>query len=213
MNRPADETINQGASSTMANEHRIHVFINNTKYELESPVQTGASLKRLANIKLEDVLFLQAHGDDEVIANDAKVTLKGGDHLHSQPPADYGLEARLLDESGIDASQAALHPQEGGWSFLVISGYSLPAGFQPGAVDLLIKLPPGFPDAQPDMFWVHPPVKTANGSLPRATCIESLLAKEWQRFSWHLAAGAWQPGVSTLRDFMRCISARFLRMD
>ena len=197
----------------MANPHPIHVFINKVKYELDNPVLTGASLKRLANIKLEDVLFLQAHGEDQVIANEATVTLKDGDHLHSQPPADYGLDTQQLQAAGVDASKATIHSQAGGWSFLVIAGYTLPAGFQPAAVDLLIKLPPGFPDAQPDMFWVSPPVKTAQGSLPRATCMESLLGKEWQRFSWHLAAGAWKPGVSTLRDFMRCISGRFLRMD
>jgi len=197
----------------MANPHPIHVFINKKKYDLDDPIQTGASLKQLANIKLEDVLFLQAHGEDQVIANDTKVTLKNGDHLHSQPPADYGFDARQLPDAGIDPSHATIHPQQGGWSFLVISHYPLPAGFRPATVDLLIKLPPGFPDGQPDMFWVYPTVKTANGSLPRATCIESLLDKQWQRFSWHLAAGAWQPGVSTLRDFMRCISGRLHRMD
>jgi hypothetical protein len=208
----ADWTSNR-ETSDMENHRAIHVFINKTKYELDDPVQTGASLKRLANIKLEDVLFLQAHGDDKVIANDAKVTLKNGDHLHSQPPADYGFDTQQLQTAGVELSRATIHSQGGGWSFLVISGYALPEGFQPGAVDLLIKIPPGFPDAQPDMFWVSPSVKTANGSLPRATCMESLLGKEWQRFSWHLAAGAWKPGVSNLRDFMRCISGRFLRMD
>jgi hypothetical protein len=197
----------------MANNHPIHVFINKTKYELDNPVQTGAGLKRLASIRLEDVLFLQSPGDDEVVGNDAQVTLKNGAHLHSQPPADYGLNAAHLQDSGIEPSRATVHAQASGWSFLVISGYRLPTGFQPGTVDLLIKLPPGFPDAQPDMFWVYPAVKTANGSLPRATCMEPLLGRQWQRFSWHLAGGAWQPGVSTLRDFMRCISARFLRLD
>lgn len=197
----------------MANPHPIHVFINKTKYDLDDPVQTGASLKQLANIKLEDALFLQAHGEDQVIANDVKVTLKNGDQLHSQPPADYGLDARQLHDAGIDPAHATIHPQQGGWSFLVIAGYLLPPGFQPATVDLLIKLPPGFPDAQPDMFWVYPTVKAANGSLPRATCIEPILDKQWQRFSWHLAAGAWQPGVSTLRDFMRCIRGRLHRMD
>lgn len=197
----------------MAKNHPIHVFINKTKYDLEDAVQTGASLKRLANIRLEDVLFLQSPGDDEVVGNDTQVTLKNGNHLHSQPPADYGFDARHLHDCGVDASLATIHPQAGGWSFLVISGYGLPAGFQPGTVDLLVKLPPGFPDAQPDMFWVYPAVKTPSGSLPRSTSMEPLLGRQWQRFSWHLAAGAWQPGVSTLRDFMRCISARFLRMD
>lgn len=194
-------------------QHPVHVFINKRKYELDSPVQTGASLKRLAGIALEDVLFRQVPGEDEVIGNDTKVTLKNGDHLHSQPPADYGLHTPDLSEAGIDAARATIHQQPGGWSFLVISGYKLPAGFEPGGVELLVKLPPGFPDAAPDMFWVHPPVKTAAGTLPRATCIENMLGKDWQRFSWHLAGGAWQPGASTLRDFMRCIAARFARQD
>jgi hypothetical protein len=43
--------------------------------------------------------------------------------------------------------------------------------------------------------------------------MENLLGMDWQRFSWHLTPGAWKPGVSTLRDFMRCIAARFLRKD
>lgn len=197
----------------MSQHQPIHIFINKRKFDLGNPVQTGASLKQLAGIPLQDVLFLQSRGDDEVIANDASVTLKNGDHLHSQPPADYGLGDADLREAGIDSTRITIHKQPGGWSFLVISGYQLPGGFQPGGVDLLVKLPPGFPDAQPDMFWVHPAVKTAFGTLPRATCIEQLLGKDWQRFSWHLSAGAWQPGVSTLRDFMRCIAARLLRKD
>ncbi len=197
----------------MQHHEHIHIFINKRRFELNHPVQTGAHLKHLAGVPLQDVLFLQCHGDDEVIGNEAKVTLKNDDHLHSQPPADYGLVVTDLIEAGIDGSRATIHPQPGGWSFLVISGYKIPGGFQPGGVDLLVKLPPAFPDAQPDMFWVHPTVKTPSGTLPRATCIENLLGRDWQRFSWHLAAGAWQPGISTLRDFMRCIAARFLRKD
>lgn len=193
--------------------HAVHIFINKRKYELDSPVQTGAALKQLASIPLQDVLFRQVPGEDDVIGNDTKVTLKNGDHFHSQPPADYGLSEADLGEAGIDAARATIHQQSDGWSFLVISGHKLPGGFQPGGVDLLVKLPPAFPDAAPDMFWIYPPVKTAAGTLPRATSMESLLGKEWQRFSWHLSGGAWQPGISTLRDFMRCIAARFVRQD
>lgn len=197
----------------MSHHNSIHIFINNRKFELDSSIQTGASLKNLAGIPLQDVLFLQSQGDDEVIANDTQITLKNGSHLHSQPPADYGFGQAELAEAGIDCARAAIHEQVDGWSFLVISDYKLPEGFEPQTVDLLIKLPPAFPDAQPDMFWVHPAVKTGAGVLPRATCTENLLGNNWQRFSWHLKAGAWQPGISTLRDFMRCIAARFLRKD
>lgn len=197
----------------MRPEHQIHVVINKQKFELDDPVQTGASLKHLAGVPLGDVLFLQHPGDDEVIGNDAKVTLKDGNQLHSQPAADYGLVATLLGEAGLEPDCATLHEEAAGWSLLVITNYLLPVGFQPNRVQVLVKLPPAFPDAAPDMFWVYPEVKTANATLPRSTSTERLLGKDWQRFSWHLAAGAWKPGVSTLRDYLRCIQARFLRLD
>jgi len=197
----------------MQQEHTIHIFINKKKFELNHAVQTGASLKNLAGIPLNDVLFLQRPGEDEVIPNETKVTLKNGDHLHSQPPADYGLGTALLAEAGIASERAVMHTGAGGWRFLVISDFEVPAGFEPNRVELLVKLPPGFPDAAPDMFWVHPAVRTPTGDVPRATTNERLLGKNWQRFSWHLAAGAWKPGVSELRDFLRCVYSRFLRMN
>lgn len=197
----------------MSQDRIIHVFINKKKYELEQPVQTGAHLKQVASIALSDVLFVQRPGDDEVIGNDAQITLKNGDHLHSQPPADYGFGAEMLREADLDPSRATLHPEAGGWSFLIVSDYRLPDGFQPNAVQLLVKLPPAFPDSAPDMFWIYPAVKTSAGSLPRSTSMERVMEKDWQRFSWHLVPGTWKPGSSTLRDFLRCISARFLRLD
>ena len=193
---------------------KIQVFINRKQYNLEDSIQTGTSLKKLAGVPLEDVLFLQRRGEDEVIANEAKVTLKNGDHLHSQPAADYGsATAEVLRDGGVDPERLSLHHEAGGWILLVISDYLLPAGFTPNRVQLLMKLPPGFPDAAPDMFWVRPAVRTADGCLPRSTCNERLLGKEWQRFSWHLAPGAWTPGVSSLRDFLRCVAARLLRKE
>lgn len=197
----------------MSNPHPIQVFINKAKYELASPTQTGASLKALAGISPADVLFLQQPHEDQVIANEATVTLKNGDHLHSQPPADYGSLDVLLDEAGIPPDRRAVHRDSAGWSLLVLSEYELPRGYQPDRVRLLLKLPPTFPDAAPDMFWVHPAVRTPNGGLPRAASGEHLLGQEWQRFSWHLAQGAWKPGVSTLRDYLRCVAARFQRLD
>jgi hypothetical protein len=197
----------------MDSRHSIHVFINKKRYELESAIETGASLKHLAGIPLTDVLFLQEPGEDRVIANEAKITLKDGAQLHSQPPADYGSSGALLGDAGFGPERTTMHPAPDGWSFLVIRDYVLPNGFSPDRVELLLKLPPTFPDAAPDMFWVHPAVKTPSGALPRATSGEQILGMEWQRFSWHLVPGAWKPGISTLRDYLRCIAARFLRLD
>ena len=99
----------------------VHILINKKRYELEYHVQTGEHLKHLAGIPLGDVLFLQRPGEDEVIPNHAKITLKDGEHFHSQPPADYGLGVALLEEAGIAPSRATVHAEPGGWVFVVIS--------------------------------------------------------------------------------------------
>lgn len=197
----------------MQQEHPIHVFINKKKYDLASPVQIGVALKELAAIPDGDVLFLQLEGEDEVIGNEATVTLKNGDHLHSQPAADYGLQHSKFVEEHLASHEFSLHEGPEGWSFLVVSDFPLPSGFRPDKVQLLVKLPPTYPDAAPDMFWVHPEVQTPNGTVPRSTSPERIIEKDWQRFSWHLANGAWVPGVSDLRDYLRCVRARFLRLD
>lgn len=190
--------------------HPIHIFINRKKYELDRPEQTGAALKELAGIPLADALFRQGPGDDEVITNETTVILRNGDHLHSQPAADYGLGPAGVD---VAPERITVHTQPDGWAFVVVGAWELPPGFEPRQVQLLVKLPPLFPDAAPDMFWVHPPVRAPNGAPPRSTSVERLLDREWQRFSWHLSPGSWQVGASTLRDYLRCVAARFLRLD
>ena len=190
----------------------IHVFINRKKYKLDDPERTGAALKELAGIPLADVLFLQQPGEDLVVTNDATVQLKNGDHLHSQPPADYGDVGLALADAGLDPTRVETHAQPGGWTFLVLRDFEV-AGYQPSRVRLLVKLPPLFPEAAPDMFWLSPSVRTAAGRVPRSTSTERLLGQPWQRFSWHLAKGAWKPGESTLADYLRCVRGRILRAD
>ncbi len=190
---------------------QIAVFINKQKFELSNAKQIGRALKEVAHIPLDDTLFLERPHEDEVIANDTVVTLKDGDHLHSQPPANYGAPVELEGLPG-NLKKCRVVPQPGEWTF-VIFDYAIGHGYRPDQVQLLVKLPPLFPVAAPDMFWVKPSVVTAMGAEPRGTGIETVLAEAWQRFSWHLPPGAWKPGVSDLRDFMRCVRARFDRKD
>lgn len=186
--------------------HRIVVTINRKEYEFADPHQSGRSLKERAGIPLADVLFLDRPHEDEVITDDTRVTLKMGECFHSAPPANYGQQQ--LNQVSVGVERFDVLPQPDGWTFLVIPDYVVPVGFSPGLVRLMVKLPPTFPDAAPDMFWVNPHVRTSAGA-PQGTTIENVLGELWQRFSWHLLPGAWQPGASTLRDFMRCIRSRF----
>jgi hypothetical protein len=96
--------------------------------------------------------------------------------------------------------------QENGLVCVVVDEFRLPAGLAQETTTLLLRLPPGFPDAPPDMFWVDPPVTFAGGAaLPASDLIENYLGRQWQRFSRHLAAGEWRPGIDSLGTFLALI--------
>lgn len=189
----------------------VDVSINRADYHFDNAIQTGQELKERAGINPQDVLFRSQPSEDEVIPNEAEITLHCGDCFYSSPPANYG--SNEITPSDVGCEQFECVPQSNGWTFLVIPDFSLPDGYSHDRAQVLVKLPPGFPDAAPDMFWVSPHVKTQSGGVPQGTSTEPLLDDQWQRFSWHLGPGAWRPGVSTLRDFMRCIRSRFERRN
>lgn len=191
---------------------QVHVFINKTKYEFDQAQQTGRSLKERASIPLDDALFLDQPHEDKLITNETVVSLKNGDHFHSQPAANYGGGVAVTAET-LGAATFDVVPQPGGWTFVVVKEFALPEAYEPSVVKLLVKLPPTFPDGAPDMFWTTPAVRLKRGASPQGTSLEPLLGESWMRFSWHLVPGAWRPGVSTLRDFMRCVRARFAKLN
>jgi hypothetical protein len=96
---------------------------------------------------------------------------------------------------------------------VVVQNYELPTGYDRPGADLLLRLPPGFPDAQPDMFWCDPPVRIASsGSFPQAAdLMESYLGRTWQRFSRHLGSGVWKPGVDNLGSYLALIRSELER--
>jgi hypothetical protein len=91
-------------------------------------------------------------------------------------------------------------------TFLVIKDYKLPASYSPQSVDLLIILPFGFPNANPDMFWTDPRVIRSGGQMPQAADVfETYLGKSWLRWSRHWSV-PWRPGIDGLNTYLAAIS-------
>lgn len=193
-------------SHAAEHHHGVTVTINRQPFEFRDPHQIGRSIKERANIPITDVLFLDHPVEDEVIADDTKIVLKCGDCFHSSPPANYGSVNITATDVGFEQFESV--PQQDGWTFLIVPNFPLPDAFTPRFARLLVKLPPLFSEAAPDMFWLSPQVNTMSGGAPQGTSVETLLGTRWQRFSWHLLPGAWRTGSSTLRDYMRCVRAR-----
>lgn len=95
---------------------------------------------------------------------------------------------------------------EGGMTCVVLHDWVLPPGFNRSSSDLLVRLPVGYPDTAPDMWWFSPPVLTEAGeSLPNTESVEHYLGRDWQRWSRHFSSGQWQSGVDGLESYLALI--------
>lgn len=110
---------------------------------------------------------------------------------------------RYLAERALQFQEVECSGQRG----VILNGFALPAGkFQAASADVLILLPPGFPDACPDMFYVSPQLVLANGLAPRATQVmHQFNGVMWQRWSRH--NNEWRNGVDGLWTMVKRVEA------
>jgi Prokaryotic E2 family E len=89
---------------------------------------------------------------------------------------------------------------------VVFPQWRLPPGYALSEADLLLRLPAGYPDVPPDMWWFSPAIVLASGARPPATeSMESYLGRVWQRWSRHFNGGQWKSGIDGLESFLALI--------
>jgi hypothetical protein len=90
--------------------------------------------------------------------------------------------------------EIATHPGE---VRIYIRNFPLPESYSPRVTDLLIRLPFGYPQSNPDMFWTKPDVRLVSGAYPTRADYHDPSADNWQRWSRH---GNWRPSTDNLRS-------------
>jgi hypothetical protein len=90
-----------------------------------------------------------------------------------------------------------------------LSDYPLPVGLSVASAEVMFRLPSGYPDTAPDMWWILPALTTASGGQIQATSPEYHLGLTWQRWSRHLPPGAWRPGVDSIKSFIKLMDGEF----
>jgi hypothetical protein len=106
-----------------------------------------------------------------------------------------------VDENHLDDIGAVWETVEaGGYRWLIIHGYPVPPGFNVAAVSLALMVPPMYPQAQIDMFYVNPPMRLAGGGQIAATeAAESVKGVSYQRWSRHRGeASPWNPACDNV---------------
>ena len=103
------------------------------------------------------------------------------------------IDAEFLQEKGFENEII----QVGGEVRVVLHDFSLPEQYTPRSANLMLRLPSGYPNANPDMFWTNPVVKLTTGSYPLNAEYLDPTADGWQRWSRH--DQSWRGGVDNLR--------------
>ena len=109
-------------------------------------------------------------------------------------------DRRYLANQGVVYTEVS----EGGQRGVVLRGRPLPTGrFDVTQADVLVLLPPGYPDIAPDMFYLVPWVRlTTTQGYPRLA--DQPLAfggQTWQRWSRHNSE--WRPGVDGIWTMLK----------
>ena len=118
-----------------------------------------------------------------------------------------------IDKDYLNEKQIVFREvQEGANKGVIIQNWKLPDGkFDYSAIELLILLPPGYPDAPPDMFYVFPPLilSSVNRSARATESTFQFENRTWQRWSRHFSANEWRSGIDCLMTFLKKVEYSF----
>ncbi|RWB19927.1 MAG: hypothetical protein EOQ40_17500 [Mesorhizobium sp.] len=200
---------------TFKSDRSFRFVLDGRKFEWGLPFITGLQLKRLAGVDPQSygVWLAQQVGDDRLIGNTEKVDLQGDGTERFFTGVDTtteGAGAAVLPPEDREylTSQAIAFEEhvEGTTKAVVLKAWSLPERrFDVGTADILILLPPAYPDCAPDMFYLTPWVRlVANQRYPNAADQPHMFAgKRWQRWSRHNSA--WRAGIDGIWTMLRRI--------
>ena len=105
-----------------------------------------------------------------------------------------GMNVGVTDEDAefLDSLGKSWEVEEsGGGRMLVIRDFNLPMGFNHEKSDLMVVIPPNYPVAGLDMFYLAPGVRRKDGQPIGALAVETRDGRRWQRWSRHYS---WQAG-------------------
>jgi len=188
--------------------------IDDRQMQWGKPSITGKILKELAGVPTDtyDVYLEVRGGGQDVLIRDADLidlnqpgierfitlirdTTEGRIAL---PEGDQ----RYLDSHGFNVEVVA----DGSQTAVVLNKMHLPEGkFNHATADVLVILPPGYPDVAPDMFYFDPWLTLLSaGRYP--TCADqshTFVGRNWQRWSRHNTS--WRAGVDGLHTMIKRI--------
>jgi len=196
-------------------------FVDAKKYQTDQKHLSGLQIKQIAGVQANYQLYLEEQGEtpDKEISDSMTVSMEGHvRHFYAVPPATFGfnpVEQQLRD---FVARHAAKNPVEvtalsNGSHIVKVTNVGIGPGWNRPTANVLFVVPPGYPAARPDCFWVEPAeLRLADGTTPKntndANAIpgDNVSSRRTTWFSWHLQS--WDPSRDTVETYFNTIMGR-----
>ena len=171
-----------------------------------------STLRFLAGVGKEYSIWRERRGcaEDQLIGTGAYADLtdrevecffSGKDQTNA---GDASFNLPSIDRTYFDSHELAVNLiKETKQKGIVLNDFALPSGkFNVDQADILILLPPSYPDTAPDMFYADPwlKLKASSGWPKAADQAFKFTGRNWQRWSRHNKE--WRPGIDSLRTFI-----------
>nr|WP_287018428.1 multiubiquitin domain-containing protein [Halomonas sp.] len=161
------------------------------------------------SINIDDTIDLRNPGIEKLRLTPAEIN-------NGEAAAVSALEFALLEQDVAYLKQLDFSWETrvlGARRWLIIHDYVLPSGYNHDKVNIAIEIPTAYPDAQLDMFFVHPSLVLANGkSISQTDNRETILGKVYQRWSRHLnGITRWNPLTDSVITHLAVVEESLLR--
>jgi hypothetical protein len=160
-------------------------------------------------VQLDDEIDLTAPGIE-------KLRLTPKDVNNGEGLAGVIRQFRLMpnDEHYLDATYPGWRSiVDNGRQWLMLPDYPLPQGYATGKADMAIEIPPTYPVAQLDMFFLYPATSLSSGVPIAATeHRESIQGAPYQRWSRHRnGSSIWRPNIDNVMSHLALVEAALLK--
>lgn len=186
------------------------IQINNQPHRVAVPI-SGAQLRALGNIPVENQLFEESHGQDPdvLISDDVLYEPKPGTHYYDLPRGTVGDDlADQLAHAARQLTAGQAQDQVDGTKLLRWRG-ALPDPWEPREVEMLIVVPPAYPAQAPSGFDVIGPVTLA-GAAPAGSGTRELDGVSCTHFCWNPSGQINYAALDGLWRFAKFSEKRFL---
>ena len=196
---------------------------------IDTPVIKVRKALELAGVSTDQgwhiYLIVEGHDKREMgLDDDIDLTTPGIEKLRLTPKdVDNGEAAssvvrqfRLLpaDETYLDSAYPGWQAiVENARQWLLLPEYKMPAGYTQNVVSLAIEVPPTYPMAQIDMFYLFPAGLLLTGvPIPATEASEMIQGKQHQRWSRHRSGrSVWRPGVDNVMTHIALVESALMK--